>query len=68
MTAQSFEVISRWRNMAVRGADGVEVGRIEEIYLDDRDDQPRWALVARVGAGPGSLVGPSRTVAPGGRP
>jgi hypothetical protein len=54
MTAQSFEVISRWRNMTMRGADGIEVGRIEEIYLDDRDDQPRWALVD--GTGPGNLV------------
>jgi hypothetical protein len=32
------------------------VGRIEEIYLDDRDDQPRWALVAPTGTGPGHLV------------
>ena len=51
MTAQSFEVISRWRNMTVLAADGVEVGRIDEIYLDDRDDQPRWALVTGTGAG-----------------
>jgi sporulation protein YlmC with PRC-barrel domain len=54
MTAQSFEVISRWQNMTVLGADGVEVGRIDEIYLDDRDDQPRWALVR--GTGRGNLV------------
>jgi len=54
MTAQSFEVISRWRNMAMLGADGVELGRIDEIYLDDRDDQPRWALVS--GSGRGNLV------------
>jgi PRC-barrel domain len=51
MTAQSFEVISRWRNMSMLGADGAELGRIEEIYLDDRDDLPRWALVRSLSGG-----------------
>jgi sporulation protein YlmC with PRC-barrel domain len=65
MTAQSFEVISRWRNMTVLGADGVVVGHIEEIYLDDRDDQPRWALVS--GTGSGNLVPIADAVESGGK-
>jgi|tagenome__1003787_1003787.scaffolds.fasta_scaffold18818289_1 sporulation protein YlmC with PRC-barrel domain len=54
MDGQGIDVVSRWRGLPVIGTDGVKVGQITEIYLDDRDDQPRWALVGD-SPGQGSL-------------
>jgi sporulation protein YlmC with PRC-barrel domain len=50
-----MDVVSRWRNLALVGADGATIGRITEIYLDDRTDRPEWALVASMAKG-GNLV------------
>ncbi|HKE99076.1 MAG TPA: PRC-barrel domain-containing protein [Actinomycetes bacterium] len=55
MVAPSIDVVRHWRNLTVIGTDGVTIGRIAEIYLDDRDDQPRWALVGSMAAW-GNLV------------
>ena len=55
MDGQGIDVVSRWRGLPVIGTDGVKVGQITEIYLDDRDDQPRWALVGDA-PGQGNLV------------
>jgi sporulation protein YlmC with PRC-barrel domain len=56
---QGIDVVSRWRGLDVVGTDGEKVGQITEIYLDDRDDQPRWALVE------GSAQSVERTRMPG---
>jgi hypothetical protein len=45
MAVQGIDIVSHWRNRTVVSADGGVAGRITEIYLDDRDDQPRWALI-----------------------
>jgi hypothetical protein len=45
MAVQGIDIVSHWRNRTVVSADGGVLGRITEIYLDDRDDQPRWALI-----------------------
>jgi hypothetical protein len=50
-----IDVVSHWLNRTLVGADGATIGRIVEIYLDDRTDQPNWALVASV-AERGNLV------------
>jgi hypothetical protein len=50
-----IDVVSHWLNRTLVGADGATIGRIIEIYLDDRTDQPNWALVASV-AERGNLV------------
>lgn len=50
-----IDVVNHWRNLAVVGADGATIGRIAEIYLDDRTDRPEWALVSSV-AKDGNLV------------
>jgi sporulation protein YlmC with PRC-barrel domain len=50
-----IDVVSGWRNLAVVGADGATIGKIAEIYLDDRTDRPEWALVSSVARG-GNLV------------
>jgi sporulation protein YlmC with PRC-barrel domain len=34
-----------WRGRDVLDAEGHRVGRLEEVYLDDATDQPRWAAV-----------------------
>ena len=54
-----IETLRRWCGMRVVGADGAGIGTITDIYLDDRDDQPRWALV---GSGGGHLVPISEAV------
>jgi hypothetical protein len=46
MAVPGIDIVSHWRNLTVVSGDGGVVGRITEIYLDDRDDQPRWALVS----------------------
>lgn len=50
-----IQVVGRWLNRTLVGVDGAAVGRIVEIYLDDRTNQPHWALVASV-ARSGNLV------------
>ena len=59
MAILSIETLRRWCGMSVVDADGACVGTITDIYLDDRDDEPRWALV---GSGGGHLVPISEAV------
>ena len=34
-----------WRGRDVLDSEGRRIGRLEEVYLDDATDQPRWAAV-----------------------
>jgi hypothetical protein len=34
-----------WRGRLVFDAEGHRIGRLEEVYLDEATDQPRWAAV-----------------------
>lgn len=34
-----------WRGRRVLDAEGRRIGRLEEVYLDEATDQPRWAAV-----------------------
>lgn len=40
-----------WRGRNVLDSDGRRIGRLEEVYLDDATDQPRWAAVTEGAAG-----------------
>jgi uncharacterized protein (TIGR02271 family) len=37
--------VLEWRGQTMLGAGGEKIGKIEEIYLDARTEQPEWALV-----------------------
>lgn len=37
--------IARYRGAKIIGADGDKIGKVDEIYLDDRTGRPEWALV-----------------------
>ncbi len=37
--------IQDWAGRTVEGPDGHKIGKVHEIYLDDRSGQPEWALV-----------------------
>ena len=37
--------IQDWTGRTVEGPDGHKIGKVDEIYLDDRTGQPEWALV-----------------------
>jgi PRC-barrel domain len=34
-----------WQSRTIVGSDDKEIGRVSEIYLDDRTDAPEWATV-----------------------
>lgn len=37
--------VQDWPGRKLVGADGSKIGKVDEIYLDDRSGQPEWALV-----------------------
>jgi uncharacterized protein (TIGR02271 family) len=40
-----IDEVLEWRGQTMLGSRGDKLGKIEEIYLDDRTEQPEWALV-----------------------
>ncbi len=40
-----------WRGREVLDVEGHRIGRLEEVYLDEATDQPRWAAVREKPAG-----------------
>ena len=41
----TIEDIQSWRGHEARGTDGDKLGKIEEIYLDRKTDEPEWIAV-----------------------
>jgi hypothetical protein len=41
----TFDEVQDWPGRKLVGADGSKIGKVGEIYLDDRSGQPEWALV-----------------------
>lgn len=35
-----------WRSRTIVGSDGETIGKVSEIYLDDRTEKPEWATVS----------------------
>jgi sporulation protein YlmC with PRC-barrel domain len=35
-----------WHSRTILASDGEEIGKVSEIYLDDRTDTPEWATVS----------------------
>jgi uncharacterized protein (TIGR02271 family) len=52
MTAPRIDTVKDWYGRTLVDADGDEVGKISDIYLDNDTGQPEWALVStgQVGA------------------
>lgn len=41
----TFDEVQDWPGRKLVAADGSKIGKVGEIYLDDRSGQPEWALV-----------------------
>jgi uncharacterized protein (TIGR02271 family) len=50
--------VLEWRGQTMVGSGGAEIGKIEEIYLDQETEQPVWALVHT------GMFGPQATFVP----
>ncbi|MFL5839234.1 MAG: PRC-barrel domain-containing protein [Thermoleophilaceae bacterium] len=55
-----------WRGRTVVDRDGDKIGKLDEIYLDQRTDQPEWALVKTGPFGTRSTFVPLAGAAPAG--
>jgi sporulation protein YlmC with PRC-barrel domain len=34
-----------WQGRTIVGSDGEKIGKVDEVYLDDRSGKPEWATV-----------------------